>query len=338
MLRVLLILSLLMFFILHAHAEGLVIATDEPVSDPSGNIQEDYAGIGLVGSENSNGYKVLGSLKDGPADRAGVKYGDIITAVDGQTAAQIVPQTINEKLRGTAGTKVTITILRAGKPTDFQIVRQKMNGNWYGQQARAGTETQIKKLLPKAEQGDAAAEYQLGGLYRAIQNDEDAIKWFRKAADDGNKAAEKVIADDAALLKVDERALVAWASGTVVKTLTYDFESYQKVFDLSKRNFSDEAWQGLQASLAKSGLQENVVKYRQTLYTQQNTVVPPKIEARKMKKDGVREWTVSVPVVQTVVAGNKSATRAVTITMTIDERPLLAQLPMLKVVHWEEES
>jgi len=144
------------------------------------------------------------------------------------------------------------------------------------------------------------------------------------------------VADDRAVPpKIDEAALVAWASGIATETLTYDFEDYEKVFDHAKRNYTAEGWQGLQASLEHSGLQANVIKYQQTVYTQQNSTSPPRIETRGTK-DGVSEWIVSVPIVQTVVAGNKTATRLVTITMTIVEGPPRALLPTLTIVHWEE--
>lgn len=149
------------------------------------------------------------------------------------------------------------------------------------------------------------------------------------------------VADDEAIRPVDETAMVAWASGIATETLTYDFEDYPKVFDHAKRNFTPEGWQGLQASLDNSGIHANLIKYQQTVYTQQNSTSPPKVETRGMK-DGVSEWTVSIPLVQTVVAGNKSATRLVTITMTILEGPTImagspmARLPTLTVVHWDE--
>jgi len=135
--------------------------------------------------------------------------------------------------------------------------------------------------------------------------------------------------------KVDETALIAWAAGTVTQALTFDFEDCKKVLDHAKHNFSPEGWQALQATLQQSGLQENVTKYQQTVYTQPDTRSAPKIESQTVK-DGIPEWTISVPVIQTVVVGHKKATRHVTITMTVAEGAPFLLTPTLAVVQWVE--
>src|SRR5579864_2422918 len=76
-------------------------------------------------------------------------------------------------------------------------------------------------------------------------------------------------ADDLATpKKIDDTALLAWASGTATKALSFDFEDYQRVFAKAKRNFTPEGWQDLQHSLKKSGLPYVVVQYQQTMYTE----------------------------------------------------------------------
>jgi len=68
-----------------------------------------------IGAPNTKGALVTQVVKDSPADKAGIKPGDIVTSLDGKQALQshklskIVAET-------PIGKKVTIEILRDGKP------------------------------------------------------------------------------------------------------------------------------------------------------------------------------------------------------------------------------
>jgi len=59
---------------------------------------------------------------------------------------------------------------------------------------RGDYETALKKFLPLAEQGDAAAQFNLGKMYRKGQGVSldyaEAMKWYRLAADQGRAAAQ----------------------------------------------------------------------------------------------------------------------------------------------------
>ena len=54
--------------------------------------------------------------------------------------------------------------------------------------------TAIKEWKPLAEQGDAYAQYNLGGMYRngngVLKNYSEAVKWFRLSAEQGNAYAQ----------------------------------------------------------------------------------------------------------------------------------------------------
>jgi TPR repeat protein len=54
--------------------------------------------------------------------------------------------------------------------------------------------TALRLLRPLAEQGDAAAQYNLGQMYLlghgVPKNNAEAVTWYRKAADQGDAAAE----------------------------------------------------------------------------------------------------------------------------------------------------
>ncbi len=58
--------------------------------------------------------------------------------------------------------------------------------------------TALRELRPLAEQGDAAAQYNLGGMYYGgygvPQDYAEAVKWYRKAAEQGHALAQNNLA------------------------------------------------------------------------------------------------------------------------------------------------
>jgi carboxyl-terminal processing protease len=69
---------------------------------------------------------VLGVFEDTPAERAGVKMGDIIVEIDGQSISRYSDtREVVEKLRGKPGTVANFTVMREGvkEPLSFKVVR-----------------------------------------------------------------------------------------------------------------------------------------------------------------------------------------------------------------------
>lgn len=88
-----------------------------------------YNGIGAI-SEQMGKYVTITELYEGQAaDKAGLKAGDQILAVDGQDAINKSPEAINNVLRGFPGTDVKLTIQRPGedKPFDITLTRSEVN-------------------------------------------------------------------------------------------------------------------------------------------------------------------------------------------------------------------
>ena len=90
------------------------------------DIQGEFGGIGAEIGKEKNKLKIIAPLKDSPAERAGLKPGDIIVAVNGSSTLDFSLYEAVKKIRGKVGTKVVLTILREGweKPKDFEIVRE----------------------------------------------------------------------------------------------------------------------------------------------------------------------------------------------------------------------
>ena len=69
--------------------------------------------------------KVISPMDGGPAARAGVKAGDVISSIDGQSAAGLTVSQVSEKLRGAVGTSVKVTFLRDGEePREVTLTRE----------------------------------------------------------------------------------------------------------------------------------------------------------------------------------------------------------------------
>ncbi len=89
------------------------------------DMTNEFAGVGIVIKKKDNYPAVDSLLEDSPAQRAGLDAEDIITAVDGKSAANISLEAAVRRITGEAGTDVVLTINREGfdKPRDFTLTR-----------------------------------------------------------------------------------------------------------------------------------------------------------------------------------------------------------------------
>jgi carboxyl-terminal processing protease len=69
---------------------------------------------------------VVAPLADSPAEAAGMQSGDMVLAVDGESVNGSTLQDEVGKVRGESGTKVTLTLRRAGRTFDLTITRAKI--------------------------------------------------------------------------------------------------------------------------------------------------------------------------------------------------------------------
>lgn len=88
----------------------------------------EYGGLGIEVTSEDGVVRVVSPIDGTPAARAGVQAGDYITAVNGES---IVGLTVNDavrRMRGDAGTDITITIAREGvDPFDVTLRREIIN-------------------------------------------------------------------------------------------------------------------------------------------------------------------------------------------------------------------
>jgi carboxyl-terminal processing protease len=84
-----------------------------------------FYGIGVTINQHRDGVYVQSTVKDTPAARAGLRYGDRIVEVDGKDARYWDSQQVSKNVRGGRGEAVNLKIERAGSeaPLYFTIVR-----------------------------------------------------------------------------------------------------------------------------------------------------------------------------------------------------------------------
>ena len=84
-----------------------------------------YSGVGLTISSEGGLVKIISPMDGGPAARAGVNAGDVISAIDGQSASGLTVSQVSDKLRGAVGTSVKVTFLRDGEePREVTLTRE----------------------------------------------------------------------------------------------------------------------------------------------------------------------------------------------------------------------
>lgn len=90
----------------------------------------DAGGSAQTGLELTRQYylRVIASRDGSPAARAGLMVGDYIRAIDGQSTRDTTVYEGQRLLRGKAGTKVRLTVLRgnAAEPHDIEMVREEL--------------------------------------------------------------------------------------------------------------------------------------------------------------------------------------------------------------------
>ena len=85
----------------------------------------EFGGLGLEVQSENGLIKVVSPIDDTPAFRAGVKAGDLITMLDGQTVQGLTLTEAVDKMRGPAGSGIRLTIKREGVTTPIEISMQR---------------------------------------------------------------------------------------------------------------------------------------------------------------------------------------------------------------------
>ena len=117
---------------------GIAAALDDPyttyltakegnefLSDLNGEINE--AGVGMELTFRNNHTVVVRTLPDNPARKAGIKPGDRIMKIGDENVDGKTTEDVAKKLRGKAGEKVKVEVLRGTQSSTFEMTREKIN-------------------------------------------------------------------------------------------------------------------------------------------------------------------------------------------------------------------
>jgi len=156
------------------------------VADDFKQLQEstsgEFGGLGIEVGMEDGVLKIIAPIDDSPAERAGIRAGDLIIRLDGQTTQGMSMMEAVSKMRGKPGEKIVLTLVRDGsQPFDVKLtraviksksVRSRLLENDYGYlrisqfQQGSGKETrQALAQLKNANQGKA-----LKGLVVDLRN------------------------------------------------------------------------------------------------------------------------------------------------------------------------
>ncbi|WP_020653786.1 S41 family peptidase [Massilia niastensis] len=121
-----------------SEAIGGMVASLDPHSvylDPKAfremreSVQGKFVGVGVEIATEDGYVKVVSPIEDTPAHKAGIKSGDLITRIDNVPVRNMSVDEAIKRMRGKAGSKVTLTIARRGedKPWVVPVTREKIN-------------------------------------------------------------------------------------------------------------------------------------------------------------------------------------------------------------------
>lgn len=91
--------------------------------------RREYGGLGIEVVMEEEMIKITYALEDGPAFGAGIRTGDFISAVEGES---VIGKDLNEAvegIRGLAGDPVVVTVVSPnGEPRDVTVIREQVRG------------------------------------------------------------------------------------------------------------------------------------------------------------------------------------------------------------------
>jgi carboxyl-terminal processing protease len=119
--------------LIQAAIDGMLTSLDphsgyldpENFDDMRDQTRGEYGGLGIEVTSEDGVVKVISPMDDTPAFKAGIKAGDYITAVNGDSVLGLSVNEAVKQMRGKAGEAVTLTIAREkSDPFDVKVVRE----------------------------------------------------------------------------------------------------------------------------------------------------------------------------------------------------------------------
>ena len=131
----------------------------------------EFGGLGLEVTQEDGWVKVVTPMDGTPAAEAGIKTGDFITQVNGESLLGLSLREAVEKMKGPVGSEITITVVRKGtdQPFDVTIVRDTIKltavrTKVVGHSVVMRVSTFNDQTYPNLEAGLKKAVEDLGGI------------------------------------------------------------------------------------------------------------------------------------------------------------------------------
>src|SRR5829696_3336003 len=113
-----------------ASLKGIIESLDDPYSHYltpkeakalNDSVSGHFEGVGMNVEQNKRGLKVLRVFDGAPAARAGIRRGDFILGVNGRSIAGVNSQVATSRIKGEAGTSVTLRVFTPGEERDRTV-------------------------------------------------------------------------------------------------------------------------------------------------------------------------------------------------------------------------
>jgi carboxyl-terminal processing protease len=130
-----------------------IFLTPEALQRERESLQGTIVGVGALLGERDGRPVIVSVVSGGPASRAGVRSGDFIQTVDGESVEELPPEEIASRVRGEEGTTVVITVLRpqTDEVIEFSIVREEIRFPAADWTMVPGTDIAILRLIQFSE-------------------------------------------------------------------------------------------------------------------------------------------------------------------------------------------
>ena len=162
--------------LVEAAINGMLVSLDPHSSylnakdfeDMTTQTKGEFGGLGIEVTQEEGFVKVISPMDGSPADAAGVKAGDFITHVDGESLQGLKLDEAVNLMRGEIGSEIVITVAREGvkEPFDISIIRDTiklvavksrlvgstvvLRVTTFNEQTYSGLEEGIKKSIAEA--------------------------------------------------------------------------------------------------------------------------------------------------------------------------------------------
>lgn len=177
----------------------------ETASNFTTSLEGNFVGIGVqYYAMNENTFVIDRVFKNSPADQAGIVKGDQLSKINGESCDGLTLDQIAEKIKGDAGSKVSLEIIREGKPINLEVVRGEVNNSVFGEVENGVGVLEISSFAETSgtETGMYLKDFKDKGVSKLVIDLRDNGGGYLKAAVD---IASYLMPKDSVIFKEEER-------------------------------------------------------------------------------------------------------------------------------------